>query len=333
MTEKKKGRRLLLPVIVVVIAVIALLSVFSPYPASFLMRALFNKPNITPPAHEEAVEGLVYVHNDITYPSLYSKNTVDIYLPEQTDGNSPVILWAHGGAYVGGDKTDVKYYAAALAFQGYAVISMNYDLAPEGKYPGPLHQIADVCKWLESVQEEYSIDTSRLFLAGDSAGAHMMVQFALIQTSQEYADLCGLTATIETEKIKGMLLYCGPYDAARLGETKGILGFMMKRAAWAYYGSPNWLEKYGDEISVVDHITKDFPPAFITDANTMSFPDHGEKLADTLRQKQVPVETYFMPAEEEKTIHEYQFIMNTPAGQECYKRTLEFLDGRVGDAR
>lgn len=326
-SPKKKKRLFLVPVFI--ITIIALVFVFSPNPVSFLLRALFRNPDNEPPLNYAHIKENVNVISDVTYSSQYPKNTVDIYLPGAEDGDSPVILWAHGGAYVGGDKTDIKYYATALAAQGYVVVSMNYNLAPEGKYPEPLHQVADVCKWLVSVREEYSIDMKRLFLAGDSAGAHLMVQFALIQTSPEYADLCGLQASTGAEDIQGLLLYCGPYDATRLGKLDGILGSMIKRAAWAYYGSPDWIEKYGDEVSVINHITEDFPPSFITDSNTMSFQDHGEKLTDMLKQKHVPVETYFMPVSEEKTIHEYQFKMNTPAGQECFKRTLDFLNNYI----
>ena len=322
-STKIRRKRVLIPVCIIVI--IILVSVFTPYPASFFMRAMFNKSDDAPPVDYAQMEECVRVVSDITYPSLYPKNTVDIYLPEQASGDYPVILWAHGGAYVGGDKAGIKYYATALASQGYAVVSMNYELAPEGKYPVPLYQVDDVFKWLESVQQEYQVDMENIVLAGDSAGAHLMVQFALIQTSQEYADLCGLQASIDAESIRGLLLYCGPYDAVRIGDAKGIMGFMMKRAAWAYYETPNWIKKYGDQISVTEHITEDFPPSFITDSNTMSFLDHGEKLADILSQKHVSVETYFMSLEEEKTIHEYQFKMNTPAGQECYARTLDFL--------
>jgi hypothetical protein len=49
---------------------------------------------------------------------------------------SPVVLWAHGGAYVGDDKANVGEYASCLACDGYAVVYMNYELAPKGHYRG-----------------------------------------------------------------------------------------------------------------------------------------------------------------------------------------------------
>ena len=321
-----------LGIIAVLLGILVLSFCLSPLPASRLMRALFKKPRISPPPHYAQMEAAVRVVENIPYPSQYGRNTLDIYFPTSADGKRPVILWAHGGAYVAGDKTDIRYYATALAAQGYAVVSMNYDLAPEARYPTPFVQVADVCQWIASAQEEYTLNPEKLILAGDSAGAHIMAQYALIQTSPQYAALCNQQELSGPKNICGLLLYCGPYQAAKIQDMKGIFGFMLGKAAWAYYGSPNWHGQYGEEISIVGHITGDFPPAFITDGNTTSFADHAQALAAMLREKGVPADTFFIPAEEEKTFHEYQFIMDTPAGQECYRRTLAFLESHLGEA-
>ena len=326
----KRKRRMrvvgkILCIFVILLAIIAGFFCVSPLPSSWLLRAAFQTPQLAQLPDYGQMEESVYVEQNLSYPSQHLRNTLDLYLPKQAGDDTPVILWAHGGAYVGGDKTDVEYYATALAAQGYAVVSMNYSLAPEEKYPTPLVQVADVCRWLASVQEEYRFDMGRLVLAGDSAGAHLMVQFALVQTSPQYADLCGQRASLDPESIRGILLYCGPYDAAKIGSVGGLAGFMIRRAAWAYYGSWDWDTRYEEQISVIEHVTEKFPPAFITDGNTGSFQAHGEKLEAMLKSKNVQIDTYFMPVDEEKTSHEYQFIMNTPAGQECYARTLAFL--------
>lgn len=65
---------------------------------------------------------------------------------------------------------------------------MNYALAPEEQYPVPIYQITEMYKHLLVRQDEYELDLNQLFLAGDSAGAHMISQFALIQTNEIYAE-------------------------------------------------------------------------------------------------------------------------------------------------
>ena len=339
--------------ILVIIVIAAILLTVTPLPASKLLRAMFSKARNAPHPDNEEMKKNIYIQHDVSYPSKHKRNVVDIYLPKNICSNSfedesidvssgidimmnrkntasenkkaPVIIWAHGGAYVGGNKTDVKYYAIALAAKGYVVISMNYELAPEAKYPTPLIQVKEVCDWLSSQAEEYCINMNKIFLAGDSSGAHIMSQFALLQISGKYAELCGINPSLNPKDIRGILLYCGPYDASKIGAVKGPIGFLLNRAAWAYYGYKDWVKRYGEQITVIHHVEEGFPATFITDSNTASFRAHAEKLVQVLKEKSIPVDTYFMPEEEEKTMHEYQFIMNTPAGIECYNRTLEFL--------
>ena len=323
--REKSPLKRALGVIAALAALLVLLGYATPRPAAWLLHRMFKTPRLAPPAGYAEMEEQVEVVRDVRYPSQFQSNTADVYLPRNAVGKRPVILWAHGGAYVGGDKTDVVYYATALASQGYVVVSANYALAPGENYPAPLLQMGEACRWLAAVQEEYQLDMERLTLAGDSAGAHLMAQFALVQTSAVYAALCGIEATPEAKGIKSLLLYCGPYDAARMGEAEGLLGFFLQRSSWAYFGTRNWQREYGGQISVAEHVTPEFPPAFITDSNTMSFRMHAEELAAALQSKNVPAETYFMSVEEEKTTHEYQFLMDTPAGEECFARTLAFL--------
>ena len=317
---------IVLIICIVIIAGIVAAFTLTPLPASKLLRALFSKARTSPHPDNDKMNELINIFNDVEYPSKNSRNFVDVYMPKRTLFDKvPVIVWAHGGAYVGGDKKDVHYYATALASEGYVVVSMNYELAPEAKYPTPIRQTAEVFEWLATVADEYHIDMDKIVLAGDSAGAHMMSQFALLQGSPEYSSLCQIDPVLDPKVIKGILLYCGPYDATKLGAIAGPIGALLNRSAWAYYGCKNWVEEFGGRISIVYLIENYFPPAFITDSNKMSFLAHAKELEAVLQEKGLVCATYFMTEEEEKTMHEYQSRMGTPAGLECYKRTVEFL--------
>ena len=323
---KRKKRYIVLGILTGLLAAIVIFTYATPLPASWLLRAAFKYPPVVKPEGYAQMEKSVRVIKDAVYPSEYKKNTADIYLPIESDTLFPVILWAHGGAYVGGDKTDVTYYATALASQGYAVIAMNYALAPEEKYPAQLLQVTEAYNYIDSIKEECSLDMAKLVLAGDSAGASLMAQFALVQTVPEYAKKYGFKASAATESLRGLLLYCGPYDVARIADAGGLFGFFLNRSAWAYFGSNDWQNKFGNELSISEYVTESFPPCFITDGNTNSFLLHGEDLAETLKSKNVYVDTYFMSLEEERTSHEYQFDMSTESGKKCYAGTLKFLE-------
>ena len=323
---KRKIILIISSLLAAIIIALVLIPVITPVPMSLIMRMFFESPQLDPPEGYDEMSAAVTVLNDLEYPSLHPDNTFDLYLPTGEEEPRPVILWVHGGAYVGGDKRDARYYSTALASEGYAVVSMNYRRAPEGKYPVPIVQMGELCAWLCELSGEYNLDMTRLVLAGDSAGAHSAATFALIHTNPAYAEESGLAATLPAETIKGVLLYCGPFDVGMTGKTEGIFGFMILQAGWAYFGTRNWAEEYSDIAAPGNYVTADYPPAFITDGNTASFEPQGKKFAGELEAAGAPVTSYFIPLETEKTIHEYQFMMNTPSGRECYRRTLLFLE-------
>jgi len=327
-----KNRRIILRVLKIMALVLAaaiLLTVcafvFSPKPVSWLMRRAFDKPNHVFPAGYEAIAAAVSVTQNIEYPSAFADNTLDVYMPKSATESLPVIIWVHGGGYIGGDKSDVQIYATALAAQGFAVVSMNYARAPEAKYPTPILQLGEVCGWVTKNAETYALDASRIVLAGDSAGAHTAASFALVQTNPEYAELVGIAPTLNADALRATLLYCGPYDAEKMAELKSVFGFLLSRAGWAYYGSRGWAAELADEATIRNHLTADFPPSFVTDGNSSSFEEHARELVTAMEQVGIPNESYFLPLSEEKTMHEYQFLLDTPAGAESFRRTCEFL--------
>ena len=381
----------------------------SPLPVALLIRAAFRKSPAVPPEGYTAALSRITVVKDLSYPSAYPDNTVDLYLPAgkgatkaimpplQKDvvelpvgeGTFPIVLWIHGGAFVGGDKSDVQYYAAALAAEGYAVACMNYCRAPEEKYPAPHEQTQEALRWLAGIADSYALDMERFVLAGDSAGAHVAAQFAAMQSNPAYAiemgfasaggvvgtqtkDSAGVSAKaqfVATQSNTGnanemgfasggnavqtgfarvgnvtesvfvpfdslpmpcaLLLFCGPYDVEKLAGGSGAMHFFLGRAAWAYFGTKDWAGEFAEQATISRHITKDFPPAFLTDGNRLSFEDHARELANALQNKGVLAETYFIP-EGTEAKHEYQFIMHTPEGEASFARVVAFLGEVTG---
>ena len=332
--EKKKRSFLKISVVLIASVLITLLfaAIVSPVPVSLLVRFAFRNGMAVAPENYEEIAATVMSVKDISYPSTYKDNTADIFLPRDQEEKTPVVLWVHGGAFVGGSKKDVEIYATMLASKGIAVVSMNYQRAPEAKYPGPIIQTEEAYRWLAEVSDAYSIDIDRIILAGDSAGAHIVAQFAAVQTNDKYAENMGMEQIVPIETLKAVVLFCGPFDVESINKTdNAVLDFFLGHTAWAYFGTKNWTEGFSDQVAITNHITSHFPPTFISDGNTNSFEDHGRALAAALADKGVPVEVFFIPANEEVTMHEYQFIMNTPAGQESFMRTVGFMKKYTGE--
>ena len=324
-TRKALGR--LWRGLALIFAAALIISLFTPVPVAMLIRLIFTADTSTAPSGFDQIKQQVQIIENLEYPSHLGRNTADVFLPINAKTSVPVVLWVPGGAFVGGGKNDITTYATVLASRGYGVVCMNYMRAPEAAYPSPLLQIGQAYNWLEGKAGEYNFDTSRVIIAGDSAGAHMAAQFIAVQTNPEYASGMGIEPVIASEKLKAALLFCGPYEADRIAGGKDMfMNYLLEQPAWAYFGTSDWRSQYAYQATVTNHVTKDFPPAFISDGNTLSFEDHGRALAAALKSKQVAVETYFTPVEQRITVHEFQRLMHDPVAMDCFERTIEFLD-------
>jgi acetyl esterase len=90
------------------------------------------------------------------------------------DRPAPVILFAHGGGWVMGTlDTHDGFCRQLAATTGWAVLSVDYRLAPEHPYPIPVEDVWRAHEWLRAEGTEHGLDVSRVAVAGDSAGGHL----------------------------------------------------------------------------------------------------------------------------------------------------------------
>lgn len=300
----------------------------SPKPTAILVQQLFEGGVAVKPHNYDEIEKLVHVENDLSYDSAHQEGNLDIVAPKEFSGKLPVIFWVHGGAFLGGDKSDITEYAVQVASKGFIVVNMNYELAPSAIYPTPLYQVEEAYQFIEKNAQAYGIDMDRLYFAGDSAGAQIISQFVNIQVEEEYSNLIGIEGSVSPDKIAGVLLFCGPYDVSKFGDLSDsfLINFLFDRVGWAYIGKRNWGDS--DQVkqaSVIDHVSAHFPPTFITDGNTGSFEEQGLELADKLNKNDVEIVDVFYSQEEAELGHEYQFIMDTPQAENTFNQLIEFL--------
>ncbi|WP_018335775.1 alpha/beta hydrolase [Actinomycetospora chiangmaiensis] len=91
-----------------------------------------------------------------------------------------LVVHAHGGGWVlgGGDVYDP--IAARLADDtGAVVVAVDYRLAPEHRFPKPLHDVLGGLAWAVDHAADWDVDPHRVALAGDSAGANLVAGAAL----------------------------------------------------------------------------------------------------------------------------------------------------------
>jgi acetyl esterase/lipase len=87
----------------------------------------------------------------------------------------PVVIWIHGGALIMGNRGQLdRTLRAKLLGSGYAIVSIDYRLAPETKLPAIMEDLQDAGRWVhEKGPELFQIDRSRMAIMGGSAGGYL----------------------------------------------------------------------------------------------------------------------------------------------------------------
>jgi acetyl esterase/lipase len=346
--EVKKGRRsrwrrvvgwtagtigALLVIVIVVINI-------TPWPGAMLIRSIFESGagDVKVAMEAYAPQGGVETIADQQYRSGDSDAYLDVYFPESaanTDAQLPTLIWTHGGAWISGDKTDAAPYFQIIANEGYTVISLGYSIAPEHEYPRPIIQVNEALAYIQENADRFHVDTGRLVMAGDSAGAQITSQVAAIVTNPDFATEMGITPALSPDQLRGVILFCGIYDMdAFMGKatvTSGLLQWGTKTAIWAYTGTRDTDSSDLQQMSTINHVTAAFPPAFISGGNADPLTDHQSRpLADRLIGLGVDVTSLFYPADHEPELkHEYQFDLDNADGQQALQDVLAFLRART----
>jgi len=109
---------------------------------------------------------------DVSYSAVSSTCKLDIFLPSTGDGPFPVVIWIHGGAFKMGSKSNPQS-KTALNDAGFAVVSINYRLSTEAKWPAQLEDLKACVKFLKTNATIYSLNPNKMASWGASAGAHL----------------------------------------------------------------------------------------------------------------------------------------------------------------
>lgn len=241
-------------------------------------------------------------------------NTLDVYRPRGKAGKLPVIVNIHGGGYVYGSTKQYQFYCMGLAQRGFAVVSFNYHLAPKYKFPTPVRDTNLVMEWICRKAEIYGFDTDNVVIVGDSAGAQLASQYAVICTDPEYAKIMEITPPEFTLRAVG--LNCGMYDLKkRAGEIPGnklMIDYFTKDPS-----------VYGKKLDVLFHVTEKFPPAYLLSAKGDFLVEQCRPMAELLRSKGVPCE--YRIYGDEKTGHVFHLDMRSDLARKANDEEIAFI--------
>ncbi|MDO8399060.1 MAG: alpha/beta hydrolase [Bradyrhizobium sp.] len=241
------------PALVVVAAMIASAAWTqeSPMPAEIAAKLLEMGRVIDPPKtvalyaplqQKEPYPGL-RIERDVKYDAA-DRNLLDIFTPEAAASPRPVLIFVHGGAFVGGNKRttptspfydNIMLWAAKSGFIG---VNVTYRLAPQAPWPAGAQDLASAVRWISHKIGERGGDPARIYLMGHSAGA---VHVSSYVSHPEFHEVKG-------GGLAGAIMISGIYDitAMPLAETQ-----------IAYFGTDP--ARYAERSSLAGLATTDIP--------------------------------------------------------------------------
>lgn len=140
-----------------------------------------------------------------------------LYYEPKIAVSDKIIVWVHGGGWNAGNPRNFDFVGQRIAGEGYRMISVGYRLSPKYKYPC---QVRDVCKAYNKAMEFLEgkgVDTSKVVVAGPSAGAHLTSIMCYSKKVQE-------KYKVDISNVIGYVGWGGPYSFREdQGKTISIL--------------------------------------------------------------------------------------------------------------
>ena len=289
---------------------------------STIIRFMFNR------ADKKRDKGLttpddILRYDDIVYGPYGKWNLLDVYRPRHIQQPLPVIINIHGGGWVYGTKEVYQYYCMSLAQKGFAVVNLNYRLAPEYKFPTSLEDLNRVIEWVFKSPDDYGFDLDNIFLIGDSAGANMAALYSCICTNHEYSKFYDFD--IPNNFIpKGLGLSCGMYEVVGKPDNKKKANPLLKD----YLGKDNIMQRK-NLIEPLRHITKDFPPVFVMTSTGDFLKEQIKPLCERLNIYGIPYISTIYGDEVTKPPHVFHCNIRSDIAKQCNEDMSNYLKSLV----
>ncbi len=129
---------------------------------------------------------------DRTVPGPGGNIKIRIYWPSAPAGSLPIVVFAHGGGFVfcGLDSHDDLCRAMTNGV-GAIVVSVDYRLAPESRWPAAVDDVYAVAAWAAEQADGLGAGPARMVLAGDSAGGNLATVTALLARDRGRPEIAG----------------------------------------------------------------------------------------------------------------------------------------------
>jgi acetyl esterase len=251
------------------------------------MRAMFAAAWPVPSSVEPV--GRIY---ERTIPGPGGDLRVRVYEPASGAGPFPGLVWFHGGGWVIGSLDENEATCRALCRQaGCVVMSVDYRLAPEYRFPAAAEDAYAAVHWIAGHGAEIGVDGSRLAVAGESSGGNLAAVTALMARDRGGPPLV-------------LQLLASPVTAPP-GDRKSYVeyadGYFLSRGSmeWFFQLYPRDADDLRNPYlaPLLAEDLSGLPPALVMTAEYDVLRDEGEEYAHRLLDAGVPCELVRYPGQ------------------------------------
>jgi acetyl esterase/lipase len=211
-----------------------------------------------------------------------------LYRP--ADGLLPAFVFFHGGGWVVGDLDTHDVVCRQIARDArVAVVAVDYRLAPEDPFPAASDDAWSATTWIAAHAEDLGIDSARIAVGGDSAGAGLAAVVALMARDSRKLRLALQVLVYPVVDLR----------AESVSYSKYAEGYLLTRAAMRWF-----IAQYAPTPQAVNdwHASPllapwvhGVAPALIITAELDPLIDEGDAYARRLRGARVPVDYHVVP--------------------------------------
>ncbi len=219
-----------------------------------------------------------------------------IYTKACKELKRPLFFYIHGGGWIAGNKESRRNYCGKFADSGYFVVNIEYDLAPEAKFPVAINQCIRAVDYVLDHAEKYHLDTDRIAVGGESAGVYYAAFVSAISKNKEILGELGLPQMRNAKfDVKVNMFNCGAVDFKNMAE-KGFPDVDLMLEAFTGYPVKEILaenrKKELEKMLPFSYINENYPPTYMIYGSLDSLRFNTFKMAEKLEQLGVPHKVY-----------------------------------------
>jgi len=247
--------------------------------------------------------------------------TLDAWWPHGA-GPWPIVVWVHGGGWRGGFKELGNYTARRIAEKGYAVLSINYRLAPKHPFPAAVEDCMGAVVWARREAARFNGDPKRVAIAGESAGGNLAAMVAYAADSGRF-EPTGAKPGDPDAAVQAVIPVYGAFDLAQLIATEDDRAKQRRQLFGQYL--PRGERDYA-AASPVTYLDANDPPTLLVCGDADHLYSQSVAFARSLTAKGILHEFDIPPGAE------HAFIVwewDTANSRRAYTRMIQFLDGKL----